>query len=117
MEIHALGAVQVAHPERGQVAQIAKAAPGRESHDFELVFEEIGAGGDLKWAAVILGAADDDQGSIEFLTAADNAEMLEVIAKNLASAFPPIGQHADARFQIEVKRINDHAVGSGAADA
>src|SRR5467141_1502448 len=43
--------------------------------------------------------------------------MLEIVAKNFAGAFPPVGQHADAGFQVKVEGINDHAVGSGTADA
>ena len=46
-----------------------------------------------------------------------NAEMLEIVTKDFAGAFPPIGQHADAGFQVEVERIDDHAVGAGTADA
>src|SRR5229473_1055846 len=101
VEMDALSAAETAHPEGGQVAQIAEAA-----------FR-----GDFEGAAVIFGAADDDQGGVEFLIAHANAEMLEIVAKDFAGAFPPVGQHADAGFQVKVEGIDDHAVGTGAADA
>jgi len=115
--MHALGAAEVAHPKRGQVAQIAEATLGREGHDFELIFEEVRARGDFEGATVILSAADNGQRSVEFLIADDNAEMLEIVTKDFAGAFPPVGQHADAGFQIEVEGVDDHAVGAGSADA
>src|SRR5258708_3392383 len=42
--------------------------------------------------------------------------MLEIVTKNFAYPFPPVGQHTDAGFQIKVEGINDHAVGPGATD-
>src|SRR5712692_3373159 len=117
VEMHARSAAEVAHPECGQVAQVAKATLGGEGHDFELVFEEIGAGGDFEGAAVILGAANDGQRGVEFLIADENAEMGEIVAEDFAGALPPVGQDAEARFQVEVQGIDDHAVGTGAADA
>src|SRR2546421_6492252 len=42
--------------------------------------------------------------------------MLEIVAKNFAGAFPPVGQHANAGFQVKVEGIDDHAVGSGPTD-
>src|SRR6266481_2824874 len=116
-EVDTLGAAEIAHPQCRQVAQIAEATLRSESHDFELVFEEIGVRGDLEGAAVIFGAADDGERAVEFLIADANAEVLEIVTKNFAGAFPPVGQHADACFQIEVEGIDDHAVGSCAADA
>jgi hypothetical protein len=116
VEMDAFGAAEIAHPKGGQVAQIAEAALRGEGHDFELIFEEVGVGGDFEGAAVIFGAADDDQGGVEFLIAHTNAEMLEIVTKDFSGAFPPIGQHADAGFQVEVEGIDDHAVGAGAAD-
>jgi len=50
------------------------------------------------------------------LLANANAEMLEIVTKDFAGTFPPVGQHADAGFQVEVEGIDDHAVGSGTAD-
>src|SRR6266852_4047600 len=117
VEMHARSAAEVAHPECGQVAQVAKATLGGEGHDFELIFEEVGAGGDFERASVIFGAADDGQRSKQFLIANDNAEMRETVAKDFAGALPPVGQHAKTRFQVEVEGIDDHAVGTGAADA
>src|ERR1700687_1421744 len=43
--------------------------------------------------------------------------MRETVTEDLASALPPVGQNAEARFQIDVEGIDDHAVGSGAANA
>src|SRR5258708_3331824 len=113
----AFGATEIAGPKRWQVAQIAESALGGEGHDFELVFEEVGAGGDFEGAAVILGAANDGQRGVEFLIADDNAEMREIVAEDFAGALPPVGQDAEARFQVEVEIIDDHAVGTGSADA
>src|SRR5712692_9408148 len=117
VEMHARGAAEGAHPECGQVAQVAKATLGGEGHDFELIFEEVGAGGDFERASVIFGAADDGQRSKQFLIANDNAEMRETVAKDFAGALPPVGQHAKTRFQVEVEGIDDHAVRTGAANA
>ena len=75
VEMHAFGAAEVAHPECGQVAQIAQAALRGEGHHFELVFEEVSAGSDFERAAVVFGAADDDQGGVDSLIAEDDAEM------------------------------------------
>src|SRR5229473_1359501 len=84
VEVDALGAAEIAHPECRQVAQIAEATLRSESHDFELVFEEIGVRGDLEGAAVIFGAADDGERAVEFLIADANAEVLEIVTKNFA---------------------------------
>src|SRR5258706_16175447 len=43
--------------------------------------------------------------------------MRKTVTEDLASALPPVGQNAEARFQIDVEGIDDHAVGSGAANA
>src|SRR5258708_21668874 len=43
--------------------------------------------------------------------------MLEIVTKDFAGAFPPVGQHADAGFQVEVEGVDDHAVGAGAEGA
>src|SRR6266481_2183134 len=43
--------------------------------------------------------------------------MLEIVAKNFADALPPVGQHADAGFQVEIEGVDDHAVRSRAGDA
>src|SRR5258708_38927411 len=115
--IDTFGAAKIAHPECGQVAQVAQAALRREGHDFELVFEEVCARGDFEGAAVIFSAADDDERSVDFLIADEDAKVGEIVAENFASALPPVGQNAKARFQVEVERIDDHAVGTGAADA
>src|SRR6202521_4311568 len=117
VEMHALGAAEVAHPKGGQVAQIAQATPRGEGHDFELIFEEVCAGGDFEGATVMLSTADNGKRSVEPLIANDNAEMLEIVTEDLASALPPVGQHAEACFQIEVEGIDDHAVGASAANA
>src|SRR5258706_6747732 len=43
--------------------------------------------------------------------------MRKTVTEDLASALPPVGQNAEARFQFDVEGIDDHAVGSGAANA
>ena len=117
VEVHAFGAAKIAGPKRWQVAQIAEAALRGEGHHFEVVFKEVRAGRDFERAAVVLGAADDDQRRVELFFAQDNAEMAEIVAEDFAGALPPVGQDAEAGFQLEVERIDDHAVGTGAADA
>ena len=113
----AFGAAKFFKPERRQIAEIAQAALGAEGQDFEVVFEEIGFGGDFEGAAVVLGAADNGQRGVDFLIAADDAEMRKFVATNFAGAFPPVGENANAGFEAEVNGINNHAVGAGAADA
>src|SRR2546430_1828110 len=113
----AFSPAQITHPERWQVAQIAEAALRGQGHDLELVFEEIGVCGDLEGAAIILGASDYGKRSVKFLIADANAKALEIVTEDFARAFPPVGQHADAGFQVEVEGVDDHAVGAGAADA
>src|SRR5260370_34783 len=61
VKMAALSGAEIAGPKRWQVAQIAESARRGEGQDFELVFEEVGAGGDFEGAAVILGAANDGQ--------------------------------------------------------
>jgi len=117
VEVDAFGAAEIAHPEGGQVAQIAEAALRGQGHDFKLVFEEVGAGGDFEGAAVVFGAADDGEGSIKFLIADNNTEMREIVAEDFARALQPIGEDAEAGFEVEVEGIDNHAVGTGAADA
>src|SRR6202521_6217460 len=86
VEMHALGAAEVAHQKRGQVAQIGEATLGREGHDFELIFEEVRARGDFEGATVILSAADNGQRSVESLIADNKTEMLEIVPKDFAGA-------------------------------
>ena len=56
---------QIAEPQRRQVAQISQAALRGQAQQFELVLKEVGFGGDFEWAAVVFGAADDDQRDVE----------------------------------------------------
>src|SRR4029077_10814640 len=98
VEMHALGAAQVAHPKGGQVAQIAQTALRGERHDFELVFKEIGTRGDFEWTPVIFGAANDRQRSVEFQIADDNSKMREAVTESFASTLPPVGQNSEASF-------------------
>ena len=116
-EIDACGAAEFVEPKRRQIAEIAKAASRSESQDFEVVFEEIGLGGDFEGAAVILRAANDDERSVDGAAAADDAEMRELVTKGFAEAFPPVGKNADARFEAETDGVDDHAVGAGSGDA
>ncbi len=117
VKMNALGAAKIAGPKRWQIAQIAEAALRGEGHDFELVFEEVSVGGDFERAAVVFGAADDGQGGVDFLIANNDSEMAKIVAENFSGALPPVGQDAEARFQLEVEGIDDHAVGAGTADA
>jgi hypothetical protein len=116
-EFDAWGAAKLVEPERRQVAEIAETALRGECQDFEAVLEEIGFSGDLERAAVILRAADDDQRSVAFAAAADDPEMPEFVAKDLAEACPPIRENADARFQPKIDGVDDCAVRAGPSDA
>src|SRR6266700_5346902 len=116
-EMDALCPAKIAHPERWQITQIAESALRREGHDLELIFEEVRAGGDLEWPAVVCGAADDNQGGVGFLTADDDARMRELVTEDFAGTLPPIGENAEAGFEIKTEGINNHAVRAGAADA
>src|SRR5260370_36646487 len=110
VEMDARGAAEGAHPECGQVAQVAKGTLGGEGHYFELIFGDIRAGGDFERASVIFGAGDDGQRSKQFLIANDKAEMRGTVAKDFSGALPPVCQHAKTRFQVEVEGLDDHAV-------
>ena len=107
---------KIAHPERRKITEIAETALRGEGHDLELVLEEIGLVGDLEGAAIILGAADDDERGFELPIAGAHAEARESVAKYFASALPPVGKDADACLQTEVHGVDNHAVRAGAGD-
>ncbi len=115
-EFDALGAAKPVEPECRQIADIAETALRRERQDFKAVLEEIGFGGDLERAAIILRAADDDQRSVGFAVAADDTEVPEFVAKDFAEACPPIRENADAGFQAKIDRVDDGAVRTGTGD-
>jgi len=97
-EFDAGGAAEFVEVEPRQIAEIAEAALRGEGQDFEVILEEVGFGGDFERATVILRAADDDERRVDCPSAADDAEVLEFVAKGFAEAFPPISKDADARF-------------------
>ncbi len=115
--VDACGAAEFSQPKSGQIAEIAEAAASCEGQDFEAVLEEIGFGGDFERAAVVLCAPDDDQRRVDFVQAADDTKMRELVPEDFADTFPPVSENADARFEAEVDGIDDHAVRSGASDA
>ena len=94
----AFGAAEFVEPEAGEIAEVAEAALGGEGEEFEFVFEEVGLSGDFEGAAVVLGAADDDQGGVDFFAAAGDAEVGEFVAEDFAGALIPVGEDADAGF-------------------
>src|SRR5216684_8899714 len=116
-EMNALCPAKIAHPKRWQITKIAKSALRREGHDLELISEEVRTGGDLEWPAVVCGAADDNQGGVGFLAADDDAKVRELVTEDFAGTLPPIGENAEAGFEIKIEGINDHAIGAGASDA
>lgn len=116
-EFDAFGAAKLSHPKSGQVAEIAEATLCGQSHDFKLVGVEISLVGDFEWSAVVLRAADDDQGRVDLVFAADDAKVREFVAEGFAGTFPPVREDADASFEAEIDGINDHAVGASASDA
>jgi len=46
-EMDAVKAAELSEPKRRQIAQVAKAALGRENENFEVVLVEVRAGGDF----------------------------------------------------------------------
>ncbi len=121
--------------EKRRQAAALQSGPPRKAALLEIAGDQEfqGAGDDFefdgeagKGLAVDLGVegilverlADHGVGLVEMhARGADNAEMRETVAKDFAGALPPVGQHAKTRFQVEVEGIDDHAVGTGAADA
>lgn len=61
----ALHFAELAEPESRERDEITEAAFGGVSDNFEIIFEEARAGGDLEWAAIICGAAYDDQRRVQ----------------------------------------------------
>src|SRR6266481_2549982 len=107
---------QIAEPQTWQIAQIPKATLRRKGHEFEVVFKEIGAGGDLEGAAVVFGAADDDQRCFDHFFVGGDSKTRKIVAEKLASALPPVGENAEASFEIQVEAVNDHAIRARAAN-
>src|SRR5262249_149313 len=97
--------------------EVAKAALGSERAEFEFVFVQIGLRCDLEGAAVVFGAADNNQRRVYFLASACDAKMGEFVTEDFARALPPVGEDADAGFEVGVDRVDDHAVGASACDA
>ncbi len=107
---------KIAHPERRKITEIPETTLRGESHDLELVLEEIGLIGDLEGAAIIFGAADDDKGGFELTITGAHPEARESVAKYFASALPPVGKDTDARLETEVHGVDNHAVRASACD-
>src|SRR5690349_2475010 len=116
-EVDTIRLTQIAEPERWQVAQILEAALRGQCQQFELILIEVRAGGDLERPAVMFGAADHDQGSVQAFFGCLHSEAREFVAEYFAGALPPVGKDSEARFQFEIDRIGDLAVGPGAGDA
>src|SRR6266850_1093095 len=116
-EMDAFRLPQIAEPQTWQIAQIPKATLRRKGHEFEVVFKEIGAGGDFEGAAVVFGAADDDQGCFDHFFVGGDSKTRKIVAEKLASAVPPVGEDSEESFEIQVDAVNDHAVQAGTANA
>jgi len=116
-EMDTLGISQIAEPKRWKVAEVTKAALRGEDSQFELVFVEVGFGGDFEWATVVLGAADDDERSFDGLIFRFNVEAREFVIEDFARALPPVSEDAHFGFELEVYGVSDAAVGAGASDA
>src|SRR3989442_2920566 len=115
--MHILLGAKVSYPQRRQIAEVAQSTLGGQRGEFEAVFEEIGLCGDAKRAAIMFRAADNDQGRFELFIRRHDAETGKLIAKELADALPPVGEDPYASFQIEIERIDHHAVGAGSGYA
>jgi len=116
-EMDASEAAEPAEPKGRQVAQVAEAALRGEYENFKLIVEEVGACGDFEWAAVVFGAAHDDERAVDLLAVDADAKTGKFVAEDLARALPPIRENAKAGFEAEIERVDDHAVGTGAGDA
>jgi hypothetical protein len=112
-KVHAFLFTKLSHPESRQIAEITETTLCGERHDLETVFEQICLVGNLERAAVISCPADDDESGFQLMVASSDAEARESVAKNFARALPPVGQDADAGFQSEINRIDNHAVRTG----
>src|SRR5579885_1950493 len=101
----AFGFAQIAEPKRRQ----------REQLEFILV--EVGAGGDLEGAAVMLCAANDDQGCVQRLFFGFDAEARKLVSVDFSCALPPIRKNTEARLQIQIDGVSNLGVRAGAGDA
>ena len=110
-------AAELAEVKSGQIAEITETALRGEGKDFEVVFEEVGFGGDFERAAVVLCAADDNQRGVRLAFAARDAEARKFVAESFARAFPPVSKNADTRLEPEADGVDDHAVRAGAGNA
>src|SRR5205085_2818173 len=116
-KFHPVGAAKFVEPERRQIAEVPETALRGKRKDFEAVFEEVGFGGDFERASVILRAADDDERGVDFAAAANDAEMLEFVAKDFPDACPPIREDANAGLEAKIDGVDDGAVRAGASNA
>ena len=116
-EMYAFGVAKIAEPERGKITQIAKAALGGKHGKLELVFVEIGFGGDFERAAIVFCAADDDERAVDGLFLRFDAKHGEFVLQDFEGALPPVGEDSHFRFQFEVYGVSDAAIRAGAGDA
>ena len=112
-----LGVAQIAEPKSWQVAEITKAALGGEDGEFELVFVEIGFGGDFEWAAVMFCATDDYERSFDGLIFRFDVEAREFVIEDFARTLPPVSEDTHFGFELEIDGVSDAAVGASASDA
>src|SRR5215813_278249 len=115
--MNAIGVAEIAEPQGGQIAEIAQAALSGEDGEFELVFVEVGFSGDFEGAAVVFGAADDDEGAVYGLVLRFDAKHREFILKDFDCALPPVGEDAHSSFELEIDGVRYAAVGASAGDA
>src|SRR5438477_10810707 len=112
-----LGVAQIAEPKSWQVAEITKSALGGEDGEFELVFVEVGFGGDFEWAAVMFCATDDYERGFDRLIFRFNLEAREFVIEDFACTLPPVSEDTHFGFEFEIDGISDAAIGTGASDA
>lgn len=110
-------AMEHTQPNCRQIRGQQEAAAAFVGDDFEFIVEEAGARGDAKWAAVIFGAPDDDEAGGHLLFRRRDMEAGKRIGEELAKAFEPVGQNADAKLALDFYAVNDGAVGACARDA
>src|SRR5881394_2777990 len=112
-----LGVAQIPEPKSWQVAEITKSALGGEDGEFELVFVEIGFGGDFEWAAVMFCATDDYERGFDGLIFRFDVEAREFVIEDFARNLPPVSEDTHFCFELEIDGIGDAAVRTGASDA
>src|SRR5215475_12880213 len=115
-KVDAIGFAEIAKPKRWQITEITKTALRGEHGEFELIFVKIGFGCDFERAAIVFGAANDDERAVNSLILRYYTKHGEFILENLDGSLPPIGEDSHFCFQFKIHGVRDSSIGSGAGD-